>query len=179
MNAPWLKEKGDRHVDVVRTRGRRSGMDDPVRFDRLVGPTVWGDGRSSCSCWASRWPYRRCSRSWYPPFWARCRAHAPLTERLSQFCLRSMSIHGSRLCHSRAECWGSSSAQARDAGASRAFRRRSTDERARIGRSQDDAVRSPRQVTRAGIARTVPTRRLTRARSRAAPETVSSMTRPS
>src|SRR5438876_7772744 len=33
MKAPWLKEKGDRHVCVVRARGRRSGMDDPVRFE--------------------------------------------------------------------------------------------------------------------------------------------------
>ena len=46
MKAPWLKEKGDRHVCVVRARGRRSGMDDPVRVDRLVGPAVWGDDRS-------------------------------------------------------------------------------------------------------------------------------------
>lgn len=46
MKAPWLREKGDRHVCVVRARGRRSDMDDPVRFDRLVGPTVWGDDRS-------------------------------------------------------------------------------------------------------------------------------------
>ncbi len=52
----------------------------------------------------------------------------PLKERLAQCCLRSMWIHGPRL--SCAECWGSSSAQARDFGMSGAFRRRSNDERA-------------------------------------------------
>ena len=46
MKAPWLKEKGDRHVCVVRTRDCRSAMDDPVRSDRLVGPTICGDDRS-------------------------------------------------------------------------------------------------------------------------------------
>ncbi len=86
-----------------------------TRDERTVGPTVWGDDRSPAVA-GLRWRYRRCSRSRYPPSWARCRTHTPLKERLSQCCLRSMWIHGPRL--SCAECWGSSSAQARDFGMS-------------------------------------------------------------
>ena len=39
--------------------------------------------------------YRSSSRSWYPPSWARCRTHTPLTGQRSLCCLRSMWIHGS------------------------------------------------------------------------------------
>jgi hypothetical protein len=158
MKAPWLKEKGDRHVCVVRARGRRSGMDDPVRVDRLVGPTVWGDDRS--------------------PAVAGPRVGgigAARVHGIRRPGPGAAHIHPSRnSCRSAAfdRCgFMDRGCHAQSAGDRRQRRRAilacqqrsggdpTTNARS-IGRSHDSAVRNRQQVTRAGIARVGPTRRL-------------------
>jgi hypothetical protein len=171
MKAPWLKEKGDRHVCVVRARRRRSGMDDPVRFDRLVGPTVWGDDRSPAvagprvgGIGAARVHGIRRPGPVPHTYTPQGTAVAVLPSidvdsRTAVVVRRVLGIvvsAGARFWHVRGVLAADPTTNARS-----------------IGRSHDDAVRSRQQITRAGIARAGPTRRLTRARSRAAPDAVS------
>jgi hypothetical protein len=171
MKTPWLKEKCDRHVCVVRTRDRRLAVDDPVRFDRLVGPTIWGDDQSPAVAG------RRVGGI------GAARVHGIRRPGPG-----AAHIHPSRnSCRSAAfdRCgFMDRGCHAQSAGDRRQRRRAilacqgrsggdpTTNARS-IGRSQDGAVRSRQQVTRAGIARAGPTRRLTRVRSRAAPDAVS------
>ena len=157
-------------VTAIVFRARSSfRLDDPVRSDRLVGPTIWGDNRSL------RWP--------------RVAVRPARVDGIRRPGPGAAHIHPSfngcpsaafdrcgfmdRGCTSHTQSAGDVSAQARESGMSRAFRRRPNDERAQhrtFARwcRPESATGHPGRH-RAGWA----SRRLTRARSRAVPDAVS------